>query len=118
MGCLKRDAILNGRPPKVTRVDVPEWGDGGYVYVRQLRASEAVDVQKLEGKDDTEVLVGWVVLGVCDLKGKRIFTDKDAPKLMEAPLPTLQRVALAIMEVNGLAGGESGGKKRPTRRSA
>lgn len=118
MGCLKRDAILNGRPPKVTRVDVPEWGEGGFVYVRQLRASEAGKVQKLaESGDDTQVLVGWVILGVCDLKGQRLFTEADNDKLAESPLATLQRIAMAIMEVNGLAEEAGPGKKRGTRRS-
>ena len=110
---------------KVKKIATPEWGEDGYVYVRELQASDATRIQTLgdtgtNGKaDEARALVGWCVLGICDKSGNRVLTEADTDDLLKAPLGVLQRCVTAIMEINGLTEeGESERKKSAGRSGA
>ena len=107
MSSLNKAAILNGGVRlQVRKVDTPEWGGEGHVYVRALSAGDAADVQRLAadqqaGKaNEAEVMVGWCILGICDGGGKRLFDDADTVALLKGPLMPIQRCTTAIMELN------------------
>jgi hypothetical protein len=122
---INRNAILKGvSSPRVRKVDTPEWEDNGFVYVRELRASDATRVQTLgdattNGKaDESRALAGWCILGICDKAGKPVLTDDDMDALLAAPLAAVQRCALAIMEINGLTEEGESARKKSAGRSA
>ena len=108
---------------KVKKIETPEWGADGYVYVRALQASDATRVQTLgeagaNGKaGEARALVGWCVLGICDKSGKRVLTEADTDALLKAPLGVLQRCVTAIMEINGLTEEGESERKKSTGRS-
>jgi hypothetical protein len=112
MGCLNREAVFTNRPPAVSKVLVPEWGDGAYVYARPIRASEFAKLT--EGADDITMMVRWVIAGACDRVGNPLFNDADTERLLAQPFRVVQRVAEAVMDANGLGeGAESARKKSP-----
>ncbi len=110
---------------RVKKIETPEWGEGGYVYVRYLDASDARRIQEIvpasdNGKpDEAMALVDWCVLGVCDKSGAPVFSAADIDSLLRAPLAVIQRCANAILKINGLTEeGESERKKSTGRSSA
>jgi hypothetical protein len=115
MGQASRAAILNGKGGlKVKRVPVPDWVPGdkkAYVYVRQFRGEDAGEVRQLcadsmkPKANEAELQARWCVLGACDSKGKRMFTPEDVPALLERALMPLQRCAIEVMRMNGIAAG-------------
>lgn len=105
---LSRDDILNsnGRIERVRKVSTPEWK--GHVFVRRISADELPTVTKIQKKaqagkeSEASLAVWWVIVGVCDAKGKRLFKDSDHAKLMKAPIGAISRCALAFAEFNHL----------------
>lgn len=123
MGQIDRKAMIwKLSHVKVKKIETPEWGADGYVYVRQLQASDARRIQGIGGAeangkpDEARALAEWCVLGICDKSGTPVLSDADIDALLRAPLAVIQRCALAIIEINGLTEeGESERTKRPRR---
>jgi hypothetical protein len=113
MAFAKRAAILNGKHKlKVKRVPVPNWVPGdkkAFVYVRQFRGEDAGEMRQLcadsmkSDANESALQARWCVLGVCDAKGKRLFTPDDVAALLERALIPLQRCAIEVMRINGIA---------------
>lgn len=95
-----------GRVARVRKVEIPEWGPRGCVYVRMLPADEFPAIQKVQKKaeggkeSDVSLAAWWCVLGVSDAKGKRLFTDSDHARLLQEPLAAVMRCAEAFAEFN------------------
>lgn len=92
---------------RVDRVETPEWGGDGHVFVRVIGADQIGAVQAIgtDGdKDEASTLADWCVLGVCDENANLLFTPDDIPSLVRGALMPLQRCATAIMELNGITG--------------
>jgi hypothetical protein len=113
MAQVTRAAILNGKSGlKVKKVPVPGWVPGdkkAYVYVREFRGEDATEVRTLcadalkPDASEAELVARWCVLGVCDAKGRRLFTPDDVPELLLRALMPLQRCAIEVMRMNGIA---------------
>jgi hypothetical protein len=93
----------------IERVETPGWGAGGFVYCRQFPASMAEEVREVVDKvvndkklTEAERMAYWTVLGTCDRRGRRKFTQKDIPMLIEKSLIPLQECYNAIMRLNSL----------------
>ena len=96
---LSRAAILGHVDTRIGRVDVPEMG--GEVCVASLTVAEADKIRTLGG--DVPAVVGLVIMGACDDKGVRLFSDADAEALGKLPASALGKVANAVLAHNGLA---------------
>jgi hypothetical protein len=110
MGLLTRDVILGAPELMPVRVDVPEMGEGAFVYVRGLTGLERDqwEAQTLlkESGTGAERWVGrraaLVVRGVVDEQGNRIFTDADADRLNQKCSGLVDRLYRKIEELSGL----------------
>ena len=121
---LTRDQILGADDLTREKVDVPEWG--GFVYVRELTASEkdALDAENyvLKGRDvqvnRRDFKARLLVRSICDDKGKTLFTLKDIQALGAKSLKAMERVAAVALKLSAmseesqeeLAGNLSGGQ--------
>lgn len=97
---LDRKAFLGFRDDRIGRVTVEEMG--GEVCVASLTVAEADKIRTL-GDDGVPSAVRLAILGACDDKGIRLFTEDDIPMLMALPASVLGTVASAILKHNGLA---------------
>lgn len=95
---LTREAFLGHVDNRIGRVDVPELG--GEVCLAGFTVAEADSFRKLD--PESSAVVALVVMGVCDEKGKRLFTEKDYDALAKLPAAALGRIASAVLEHNGL----------------
>lgn len=95
---LSRKDILGHVDSRIGKVDVPEMG--GEVCLASFTVAEADQFRKLD--PETSAVIALVVMGVCDDKGERLFTDKDYDALGKLPASALGRIATAVLEHNGL----------------
>jgi hypothetical protein len=99
MGVLTREQIL-GAPRKTTRVDLPELG--GEVFVRQMSARERIEFLQRAG-DDRDTTGAWLVSRLTvDADGNALFTEKDIEALQDRPFGVIDRIAEAVLKLNGL----------------
>ena len=98
---LDRKAILDFKDVDVTTVFVKEFG--GDVCVATLSALEADKIKDL-GESGVPANVGLVILGACDAKGERLFTDEDAPVLGMKPAKALTTIANMVLKHNAMSG--------------
>ena len=96
---LTREQIL-GQSPRTTPVDLPELG--GSVFVRQMTARERLQfLQRAES--DRETTGAWLVATLTvDADGKPVFTQADVEALQDQPFGTIDRIAEAVLKLNGL----------------
>jgi hypothetical protein len=104
---LSRDAILGCNTTDVSKVSVKEFG--GDVCVATLTAAEA-DRIKEAGSNGMPSNVFLVILGACDDKGVRLFTDADAEILAKKPARALTRIANKVLQHNGMTDDEGEAK--------
>lgn len=101
---LDRKAILGFKDDRIGRVDVPEMG--GEVCVASLTVAEADKIRTL-GQTDVPFTVQVVILGACDDKGGRLFTDADVEALCALPASAMTKIGNAVLDHNGLGGDEA-----------
>jgi hypothetical protein len=103
-----RQRIL-GMAPKVTMIDVPEWGDA--VGVRRLSLIERLAFETENGQleaidrkqDPTRYnfwLVRYVIATACDAEGRRLFHPEDEDQLAQQAATAIERLCLAAMREN------------------
>ena len=126
---LSREAILKAKPGDgLQKVSTPEWGGkASHVYVRRIRASGYVTIQKLATRlkggvaahdDAIASVLAWCMITMCDAEGKALFKPTDVNKLMELEFAPLQRCFTAAMDVNGFsedAGDDAAKNSKPIR---
>lgn len=100
----------------IEKVDVPEFGEGEFVFVRELKPLE---VEKMVSKKGEAVAASYVCsVAVCNEDGSEFFDGPtDSLSLIQgAPWPVLQRLCEKVLELTGLGdkGEESAEKKSPT----
>ena len=81
-------------------------------FLRPMKADErreAIAFQSIHGDDEGYKFL--FVRSVCDVDGKRIFTDEDAHLVGEFPAPEVNAVILRVMELNRMGAHE---KKVPS----
>jgi len=94
-----REKILTAEDRSPLAVDVPEWGVT--VYVRPLSLAQRVAIAGA-GKDVTDA--HFVVQGLYDADGERVFTPDDVAALQEKHGAVLSRLAKLVIDQSGLSG--------------
>lgn len=116
-GLTRKDIASSEKLLQITKLPMPGWGHAKWTYIRMISAEDADLVQRLcfeqvENKGSSaRVMAGWCVLGICDKQGKRLFGEADIDIFAKGPLIPLQRVSLAIMDLNGITGDDEAAKK-------
>ena len=102
-----RDKILQAEDADIVSVSIPEWGgkDDDF-YVKTFTNAEAANFSKLLDGDDDKLLVGGVIMGLCDSKGAPILTKEDAETLSSKNSKIVARVFNAIVEHNKVVASE------------
>lgn len=94
----------------MAKVNTPEWGEPGFVWVRGLKAPESGLVSKLSPKGDyTEEEKGrrntaaWCIACVCNEDGARKFPDEAMDFLLcpESDWAPTFRCGMKALEMNG-----------------
>lgn len=97
---LSREAILGHKDSKIGSVYVEEFG--GDVCVAMFTAAEADRFTKELGNAEMPTNVFVTLLGACDKKGERLFSDEDVTALAALPSRALTTIANKVLEHNGL----------------
>jgi len=95
---LNRDKILGYTAKPKGKVDVAEFG--GEVWIAELTVDEA-DQFRILGTDGVPANVRLTVMGACDDKGVRLFSDEDIPALRKLPAAAMTTIANAVLRLNG-----------------
>ncbi len=104
---LNKLAILGAKTLKTQTVNVPEWGEGGEVTIRELNAGEAQALGVKAKENEAEGMVLWVIAGVLDEDGNRMFSDLDKAALNELSAAAVLRVGNAMVKLCGFAAEET-----------
>jgi len=105
---LTRDQILAAEDLARETVDVPEWGEGAQVLVRELTAAEREQHYYLMVGDDDKVdvkravgfrqrLCAWAIIGE---DGEQLFTQDDVDALGEKSSQALDRIADVVRRLS------------------
>lgn len=110
MTTLTRDAMLNTAiPVRRERVDVPEFGDGAYVYVYELTAGEKSrldasmmkpDMTGVDKRKAVNMKPRTIIATVRDDNGASIFTLDDVQAISDWPSSVLERLHDVAHELN------------------
>lgn len=101
-----RDHILGVSDAQVQRLEVPEWGT--VVHLRTWTAGERAKFQKFyaDTKDSPDFAsrlpAVLAVSSVCDEHGNQQFTQDDVEALMGKRASALDRIAEAVLKLNGI----------------
>jgi hypothetical protein len=83
-----RSQILATSKPKVTSIDIPEWGGTFY-----LRPMSGLNRERLEtaymAKKANSIRAMTVAFCLCDAEGNYVFTESDVDQLNETPASVL-----------------------------
>lgn len=112
MGLINKEELRKRVPTiKKEKVEVPEWGEDAFIYVRELSAA-ALDYFEsfivLDGSATSEekraryenFRVRYVVLSACDENGNAIFTDEDEAWLGQMEASVISKLFAAAKRVN------------------
>lgn len=111
MPALTRDAVIAASDLPKERVDVPEWGEAAYVYVRSLTGTErdAWETYCIEQRERFKSDSGFpglrsslLVRCVVDDDGKRLFGDADVEQLGAKAGLVIDRLWAVAARLSGL----------------
>lgn len=105
------NAQIAGSSLTIEKVPTPEWGKDGWIHCRRFPASMAEEVREVcarVGADsklsEAERMALWTVLGACDKRGRRRWTQADVPMLVGKSLIALQRCFNITLRLNAITG--------------
>lgn len=106
---LTKEQIKAVKDLVIERVDVPEWGGDGFVYVRSMGGDERDEFMDAgvdtSGPKPKAILRGatarLLALCLCDEDGLRLFTSDDVVELGERNALVLARVEAVADRLNG-----------------
>lgn len=97
----EREAILACDDRAKTAVHCAEWGCD--LYARSMSIGERSDFEEaIRGKSGLEQVLGWVVFGVVDESGERVFQLGDEEALKGKNAAVVLRLYEAVASVNGI----------------
>lgn len=112
MGLINKEELRKRVPiVRKEKVEVPEWGEGAFVFVRELTAAALDYFESFivpEGgvpADERRMKyenfrVRYIVLSACDEEGNLVFSSEDEPWLGATEASIIQRLFLAAKKVN------------------
>lgn len=111
MGLITREKIKGAKDSTQKRVDVPEWEEDGYVFVKTISAFERdqLDNTLFDFNPETgqvtrnaeDFRTKWVLRTACDEEGNLIFSQNDLEWLREKASKPIQRIFDASQQLNG-----------------
>lgn len=111
---LNRKAILEQSELLTADVEVPEWGDGAKVLVRELTAYEQMNIGVSAVDDDgnvdnsqvADLYAAVVSMGLLDEKKRPQFTINQVKMLPSRYADVIARIANKILELSDMLAGE------------
>lgn len=100
---LTAEQIIAANDRKLERVEVPEWGGDGYVFVRSLSLGEALAVNKETAgiEDSGEIMAVQLAAFLSDDQGNALFTDTTSARQLLTRRPeVLARLLKAGQTLN------------------
>jgi hypothetical protein len=102
---LGRDDVFKARDLKVKDVPVPEWGEGGVIRIQSWMGFQRNEVEKdWVGGQKVDFKEKMIITSAIDKEGKPLFTMADVKALSKKSAIPLDRIANAVLELNGLLG--------------
>jgi hypothetical protein len=103
---LTRDEILGANDLRLERVETPEWGGSGFVFVRGMTARERDEYDaSLLVRDQfslADMRSKLASMTICDETGKRTFSKDDVDALAQKSGAAMHRVFKTSQELSGL----------------
>lgn len=107
---LTKEMILQAKDIPVEKVEVPEWGEGAYVYVKGLTGAERdkFEASIIEQRGTLQRInlenarSKLCVACICDQDGKRLFSDDEINVLAGKSAIALERIFTAAQRLSGL----------------
>ena len=104
---LNKEQIKNAKDLQYEEISTDEWGKGSVVRIRSWTGKDrnAMEQEWLKKDNNTTGFKEkMIVISVVDDKGDLIFTDKDVSWLSGKSAAPIDRIAIAVMRMNGLSG--------------
>jgi hypothetical protein len=101
---------LASKPQKT--VPIPGWGD---VVIRSLSLGEMDKLKEAE-KNDVEALRSYVLYGVGDEQGNRVFSDEDTASVLDIAWTIVVAIAKAVQDFNELSAKSVDDEKKTRKR--
>ncbi len=104
MPALTREQFLSPADLETQHFPMPEFGDDAYVVIRQLDGRQLKDLLEIQkGGDDLGFLAELLIRSIYDDDGNRLFdTEGDIDKVLGKHFVLLQRLAEAVLDLNGM----------------
>ncbi len=112
---LNRDEAFARIRGPIAEVEVPEWGDGVAIGIRRLGAADLMRLRELtlgaqDGDDDAppdpqrdlDITCELLSMGLCDDKGKRLFTAEEVRGWDGLQADILHRLLEEVQRHNGI----------------
>jgi len=116
MSLLTGKQILDANDQTITKVEVPEWGEEAFVFVKTISAGErdALDNSLFDFIPETGQLsrnandyrAKWCQVCICDESGNSLFTPEDIPALSAKSSKAIARCFRKAQELNGVTDDE------------
>ncbi len=100
---LTREQILSAHDLKTQDIDIPEWGEGAVVTIRQLPLTlrkRVAESQTDLGEDEASLAAMLCALSVVDEAGVLQFSEDDIQKLREKNPDAISRISRAVVALN------------------
>lgn len=104
-GALDRAGVLAARDIRWERVDVPEWGNGAFVYLKALSVEDTRKLSSTTATQEGTRFYGYALcLSMCDEHGAPLldFPDSVVPLLENNTLGTIERLYRITERLSGL----------------
>lgn len=101
MTCLNRDQFLKSVDRKKQRVDLPEFGEDSFVFVRELGVEDLRVLMKHQD-DSIEAMIHVVLQSVSDESGNLILSPEDVDQIKQKSNAVLKRLADTALQISGL----------------
>lgn len=112
--CLTRADILNANDIQKERVNTPEWGKDGYVFVKALTARErdrweaslyetkgrGTNVEIVSKRDDMRARLAAIT--ICDETGQKMFEVADIDALSQKSAKPIDRIFAVAQRLSGI----------------
>lgn len=107
---LTKEKILAANDFNIEKVECPEWGKDGFVYVKNMsgRGRDKFEAEFTKNKDSDNEMIPDIrsklaCLTICDKKGKLLFDYEDVEKLSLKSCAPLERIFDVSMRINKIS---------------
>lgn len=112
MALLTKDKVKDAKDFNLEQIDVPEWEEDGFLYVKTVSAHERDQLDNMlfdfnpetgqVSRNAEDFRTKWVLHTACDEEGNLIFSQDDLTWLRKKSSKPIQRVFDASQRLNGV----------------